>query len=399
MTDPLPQSLRRYWAILLASMLGWTLDAFDFTMLLFLLPHLRQVFAVSLPAMAFVVTATGLAKVVGTIGWGALADRVGRKLPFVAAILWFSCFSGLSGLAWSYASLLVLRILFGLGFGGEWSVSASLLMETVPAEQRGLASGIMMLGFEIGFLLAAYAFRIVFPVLGWRWMFALGILPALFALFVQRYVAESPVWLGRREKPLPSERLRLNPAVIQAWVFMAFLNFMSWAIFALYPTFLISVRHLSPAGVFPFVATYSIASILGKPVAGRLVSLIGERALIVLYLTLTIPSVLLYTLDASHAAMAAGAVLMGLIPNSIFGIVPMYLARRFYPGSRGTGVGIGWAMTSVSVVAPYIIALLTPRFGLGLSMAGFIVLGAAISAAVAAVNTERWMPAAAESAP
>ena len=393
--EPTTPSLRPHWAILLASMLGWTLDAFDFTMLLFLLPHLRQVFGVSLPAMAFVVTAMGLAKVVGTIGWGALADRVGRKLPFIAAILWFSCFGGLSGLAWSYASLLVLRILFGLGFGGEWSVSASLLMESVPEERRGLASGIMMLGFEIGFLLAALAFRVVFPVLGWRWMFALGVLPALFALFIQRYVPESPVWLSRGERAAVRERLELNPAVIQAWAFMAVLNFMSWAIFALYPTFLITVRHLDPSGVFPFIATYSVASIVGKPLAGRLVAHIGERALIVLYLLLTIPSVLLYTLNASTAAMAIGAILMGLIPNSIFGIVPMYLARRFHPGARGTGVGIGWAMTSVSVVAPYIIALVTPRFGLGLSMAGFIVLGAAISAAIAAFDTERWIPAAA----
>jgi MFS family permease len=258
-----------YRAILIAAMLGWTLDAFDFTMLLFLVPHLREVFGVSLPAMAFVITATGLAKVVGTIGWGALADRVGRKLPFILAILWFSCFSGLSGLAWSYGALLALRILFGLGFGGEWSVSAALLTETVPAELAGLASGIMMLGYEIGYLLAALAFRTVFPVLGWRWMFFLGVLPALFALFVRRHVAESPTWRAGGESGARRERLKLTPAVIQAWAFMAFLNFMSWAIFALYPTFLITVRHLDPAGVFPFIATYSVASIIGKPLAGR----------------------------------------------------------------------------------------------------------------------------------
>jgi MFS transporter, SHS family, lactate transporter len=383
------RGLGAYRTILIAAMLGWTLDAFDFTMLLFLVPHLREVFAVSLPAMAFVITATGLAKVVGTIGWGALADRVGRKFPFILAILWFSCFSGLSGLAWSYGALLALRILFGLGFGGEWSVSAALLTETVPAELAGLASGIMMLGYEIGYLLAALAFRTVFPVLGWRWMFFLGVLPALFALFVRRHVAESPTW---RTGGAPRERLKLTPAVIQGWAFMAFLNFMSWAIFALYPTFLITVRHLDPGGVFPFIATYSIASIIGKPLAGRLVAKIGERALIVIYLVLTVPSVLLYTLVASPLAMALGAVLMGLIPNSIFGIVPIYLARRFPAGARGTGIGIGWAMTSVSVAAPYLIALVTPHFGLGASMAGFIILGAALSAAIAGFDTERWMP-------
>jgi MFS transporter, SHS family, lactate transporter len=392
------RGLGPYRAVLAAAMLGWTLDAFDFTMLLFLVPHLREVFGVSLPAMAFVITATGLAKVVGTIGWGALADRIGRKFPFILAILWFSCFSGLSGLAWSYRALLVLRILFGLGFGGEWSVSAALLTETVPAELAGLASGIMMLGYEIGYLLAALAFRTVFPVLGWRWMFFLGVLPALFALFVRRHVAESPAWRAGGKSGARRERVKLTPAVIQAWAFMAFLNFMSWAIFALYPTFLITVRHLDPGGVFPFIATYSIASIIGKPLAGRLVAKIGERALIVIYLVLTVPSVLLYTLVASPLAMAVGAVLMGLIPNSIFGIVPIYLARRFPAGARGTGIGIGWAMTSVSVAAPYLIALVTPHFGLGASMAGFIILGAVLSAAIAGFDTERWMPKVARAA-
>ena len=385
-------ALAAYRPILIAAMAGWALDAFDFTLLLFLIPHLKSVFAVGLPAMAFVVTATGLAKVVGTIGWGVAADRVGRKLPFVLSILWFSLFCGLSGLAWSYASLLVLRILFGLGFGGEWSTSATLLMETVPEELKGLASGIMMLGFEVGFLAAALAFRIVFPVLGWRWMLVLGVVPALFTLLVQRSVKESPVWLaGRREKK-PRAALRVTPAVIQGWALMAFLNFMSWAIFALYPTFLITVRHLNPAGVFPFVAIYSVASIIGKPIAGRIAARFGERPMLVVYLLLTIPSVLLYTLNASYVAMVLGAVLMGLIPNSIFGIVPMYLARRFPTDTRGAGIGIGWAMTSVSVIAPYAIALVTPILGLGAAMATFIVIGAILSTVTAAFDTERYIP-------
>jgi SHS family lactate transporter-like MFS transporter len=385
-------AVRAQWRLVAAAMAGWALDAFDFTMLLFLIPHLRQVFDVSLPQMAFVVTATGLAKVVGTIGWGAAADRFGRKLPFVASILWFSVFCGLSGLAWSYASLLALRVLFGLGFGGEWSVSAALLMESLPAAGRPLASGIMMAGYEVGYLLAALAFRTVFPVLGWRWMFFLGIIPALLALAVLRSVNESPVWLAGRHRERVRDKLVLTPAVVQGWLFMAFVNFMSWAIFALYPTFLITVRHLPPAGLFPFIATYSVASIIGKPLAGRIAARIGERRMLVIYLLLTIPSTLLYTLDSSYLATIVGAVLMGAIANSIFGIVPMYLARRFPSDTRGLGVGIGWAMTSLSVVAPYAIALVTPVWGLAAAMAVFIAAGALLSIAVAAADTERFMP-------
>lgn len=385
-------ALRQHWPLVVAAAAGWGLDGFDFTLLVFLIPHLGGVFNVTLPEMAFVLTATGLAKVVGTIAWGAASDRFGRKLPFIVAVLWFSCFCGLSGLAWGYASFLVFRILFGMGFGGEWSSSAALLMETLPELAWPMASGIMMAGYEVGFLLAAWVFRVIFPLVGWRWMFGIGILPSLLAVFIIARVKELPVWLAGRHRRQVVEKLKVTPAVLQGWAFMAFINFMLWSIFALYPTFLITVRHLSPAGVFPYVATYSIASIIGKPLAGRLVHRFGERPVLVTYLLLTIPSTLLYVLDDSAFAMGLGAVLMGLVANSIFGITPMYLSRRFPAARRGIGVGVGYAMTSLSVGAPYVIALVTPQLGLPMSMAIFIIASAAISLAISAFNTERWIP-------
>ncbi len=385
-------ALKRHWPLVLAALAGWGLDGFDFTLLIFLIPQLGKVFNVTLPEMAFVLTATGLANVVGTIAWGAAADKWGRKLPFIVAVLWFSCLCGLSGLAWGYASFVVFRIFFGIGFGGEWSSSAALLMETLPESARPLASGIMMAGYEIGFLAAAWVFRVIYPVVGWRWMFGIGVLPALLTLFIAMRVNESPAWLAGKHQQQAVEKLKVTPAVLQGWAFMAFINFMLWSIFALYPTFLITVRHLTPAGVFPYVATYSVASIIGKPLAGRIVHRFGERPVLITYLLLTIPSTLLYVLNDSAWAMAVGALLMGLVANSIFGITPMYLSRRFPSARRGIGVGVGYAMTSLSVGAPYVIALVSPSFGLSASMALFIVASAVISMAIAAANTERWIP-------
>jgi MFS transporter, SHS family, lactate transporter len=211
------KALRTHWRIVVAAMAGWGLDAFDFTMLLFLLPHLGKVFGAALPEMAFVVTATGLTKVIGTVVWGAAADRFGRKLPFMVAVLWFSFFSGLSGLAWSYASFLALRALFGIGFGGEWSASASLLMESLPERTRGVAAGIMMAGYEVGYLLAALCFGLIFPWAGWRAMFFLGIAPALLAIFIRSGIKESPLWLEARQNQQVPEKLRITPAVVQGW--------------------------------------------------------------------------------------------------------------------------------------------------------------------------------------
>jgi SHS family lactate transporter-like MFS transporter len=384
--------LRQHWPLVVAAMAGWGLDGFDFTLLIFLIPHLGQVFDATLADMAFVLTATGLAKVVGTIAWGAASDRFGRKIPFIVAVVWFSCFCGLSGLAWGYASFLAFRILFGVGFGGEWSASAALLMETLPAPARPLASGIMMAGYEVGFLLAAFVFRVIFPVVGWRWMFGIGILPSLLAIFIATRVHESPVWLAGKHRQQAVEKLKVTPAVLQGWAFMAFINFMLWSIFSLYPTFLITVRHLTPAGVFPYVATYSVASIIGKPLAGRMVQRFGERPTLVAYLLLTIPATMLYVLNDSAIAMAVGAVLMGLVANSIFGVAPMYLSRRFPSARRGLGVGVGYAMTAFSVGAPYVIALVTPVWGLSAAMATFIIASAFASMVIAAFNTERWIP-------
>ncbi|MGX7000559.1 MFS transporter [Caballeronia sp. KNU42] len=387
--------LRKHWHIIFAATAGWALDAFDFTILLFLIPHLGKVFNVGLPQMALVVTATGFAKIAGTIGWGFAADRYGRKLAFMAAVLWFSCASGLSGLAWSYASFMVMRILFGMGFGGEWTASVSLLMETVPEKIRPLASGIMVAGYEFGYMLAALAFHFLFPVLGWRWMFFLGIAPALLTLFLRRNVKESEDWKEQRRSKKAgngSGTFIFNPAVAQAWAFSAGLNFMLWAVQVLYPTFLLTVHHLDSGTIFPFIIAYSVGSVIGKPLSGYAASRIGERGTIVIFLTIVIPTTALYTLVSSHFLMGVGAFCMGMFANGLFGILPLYQARRFPVKGRATGIGISYAMTSISVIAPYVIALVTPSMGLKFGMASFIAGGALIVIAISVFNTARWMP-------
>lgn len=389
------QALRDNWRIIFAATAGWALDAFDFTILLFLIPHLGKVFDVGLPAMAFVVTATGFAKVAGTIGWGFAADRFGRKVVFMAAVLWFSCAAGLSGLAWSYASFMAMRVLFGIGFGGEWTASVALLMETVPAKIRPLASGIMVAGYEFGYLLAALAFHFLFPIAGWRWMFFLGVLPALLTLFLRRNVGESPDWERERQagkRHSARESFIFNPAVLQAWLFSAAINFMLWAVQVLYPTFLLTTQHLDSSQIFPFVIAYTVGSVIGKPLSGYSAARFGERRTICMFLGVVLPSTVLYTLVQSHFLLGVGAFCMGMFANGLFGIMPLYQSRRFPVEGRATGIGISYAMTSVSVIAPYVIALVTPTLGLKFGMAAFIAGGALLLIAISVFDTSRWMP-------
>ncbi|KOG03479.1 putative sugar transport protein [Pseudomonas syringae pv. aceris] len=184
--------------MLTAATLGWALDAFDMTIVFFLIPHLGKVFDASLTELAFVATMTGVAKVFGGIAFGKAADKYGRKLPFMVAVVWFCAFAGLSGLAWSYASFFFMRIMFGIGFGGEWATATALLTESLPKQIRSLGSGLMMAGYNVGSLLAGAAYAWLFPSLGWRWMFFIGAVPALLAIFVRKSIPESPEWLATK---------------------------------------------------------------------------------------------------------------------------------------------------------------------------------------------------------
>src|SRR5580765_925114 len=181
-------------AAVTAGFLGWTLDAFDFFLVVMTLTAVAREFHRTDAAVAFSITLTLAFRPVGALLFGLLADRYGRRLPLMLDLVFYSVIEVLSGLAPSYTSFLVLRALFGIGMGGEWGVGASLAMEKVPARLRGLLSGFLQQGYAMGFLLASLCNIFLFPKLGWRPLFFLGGLPALLALFVRMKVKESEVW-------------------------------------------------------------------------------------------------------------------------------------------------------------------------------------------------------------
>src|SRR5689334_22149766 len=187
-----------HWPALIAGYLGWTLDAFDFFLVVFCLTAIGREFHVSDKQMALTITVTLAFRPVGAFLFGLLADRYGRRLPLMLDLVFYSVVEVLSGLAPDYRTFLVLRALFGIGMGGEWGVGASLAMEKAPARLRGILSGLLQEGYAVGFLLAAACFFVVYPRFGWRPMFFIGGLPALLALFIRFRVKESEVWQRTR---------------------------------------------------------------------------------------------------------------------------------------------------------------------------------------------------------
>nr|WP_321983805.1 MFS transporter [uncultured Lichenicoccus sp.] len=387
--------LRPYWQVTLAAFLGWFLDAFDQVVLLLALPDIGKTLGASLTAMGLVITAQSVGRVLGNTGWGWLADRYGRKLTFMIGIIWFAVFSGLSGLAWSYAAMVVIQLLFGIGFGGEWTASATLLMESVPARARPLASAIMMAGYEVGFFAAAAAQAVILPRYGWRALFFIGILPALLAIFIRIGVPESPVWLKlRRDRaragPVSQQSrktiwFRLTPAALQAVAFMAFLQFQNAAIYSFYPTLLRTVHGFTPEGVFPAVAAYCVGSMLGKPLCGWAASAIGERKTLLLYLVITVLAIVPFASGTALWVLLGAAFVMGMFGNSVFALVPHYLAQRFASQNRSLGMGVSYAFAAGGqAICGFVVPWGGGVIGLARSMEACVIGGSLLVGLIAA---------------
>src|SRR5919198_422286 len=240
----------------LAGFLGWTLDAFDFFILTLILDDVATAFGKTRPQIALAITLTLAMRPLGAIVFGLMADRYGRRLPLMLNVIFYAVISILCGVAPSYGVFLLLRMLFGIGMGGEWGVGASLALEFAPPRLRGVLSGFLQEGYAIGNLLAALAFRTIYPIAnaqypgnGWRIMFFVGGLPALLSLFIRARVKESEAWHEHR-----TDWMTYFRSLVQHWrrffylvLLMTMMNFMSHGTQDMYPTFLQHERGYSPS--------------------------------------------------------------------------------------------------------------------------------------------------------
>src|SRR2546423_3332964 len=240
---------RDHRSAVFASFLGWTLDAFDFFLVVFTLTAIAREFHKTDAELALTITVTLAFRPVGAFSFGLMADRYGRKLPLMIDLVFFSIIEVASGFAPNYTTFLLLRALFGIGMGGEWGVGASLAMEKAPKRHRGVLSGLLQEGYATGYLLAAVCYFFVFPRWGWRPMFFIGGLPALLAIFVRMRVHESEVWERTRHKDWSS----LGRGFGSHWKrflylrrLMAGMKFLSHGTQDMYPTFLPRDWGLSP---------------------------------------------------------------------------------------------------------------------------------------------------------
>ncbi|HWG33360.1 MAG TPA: MFS transporter [Gemmatimonadaceae bacterium] len=338
---------RNQRSALVASFLGWTLDAFDFFLMVFMLGAIAKEFGTDVKAVAVAITLTLAARPAGALVFGMLADRFGRRPVLMIDILLFSILEFASAFAPSIVALLVLRTAFGFAMGGEWGLGASLTMETIPPKARGIASGILQTGYPFGYLLASVVYGLLFDRIGWRGMFMVGVLPALLVLFIRRNVQESPAWNRMRERPTQSLMSVLKkrwPLFIYVVVLMTAFNLFSHGTQDLYPAFL-QMQHKFTTHTVSIVSIIgNIGAITGGLAFGALSQRIGRRKAIVFGALIALPIIPLWAFSATPILLGLGAFLMQVAVQGAWGVVPVHLNELSPDEVRGTFPGFAYQL-------------------------------------------------------
>lgn len=377
---------------LTATFLGWTLDAFDFFVLVFALPAIAAEFHKSVADIAFTITATLAMRPLGAVLFGWLADRYGRRRPLMANIIFYSVIEVLSGLAPSYRTFLILRALYGIGMGGEWGVGAALAMEAVGPGSRGFFSGLLQEGYAVGYLLAAAAFFFVFPRFGWRPLFFIGGLPALLTIYIRSKVPESQAW----ERTRPTTRdvvraIRSNLAPLgYLVVLMTVMNFVSHGTQDLYPTFLQKQRGLETRTVAMIAVIFNVGALLGGLAFGYFSDRWGRRSAMAGALALAAALIPFWIYPRSLGLLTAGAFLMQFMVQGAWGIVPAHLAELSPPQVRGLFSGLAYQSgVFFASFAAFGQAVLAESFGYASAMAGTAAVVTVTAMVVVLLGSER----------
>ena len=344
---PPPPANQHQKHVVAACYLGWTLDAFDFFIMVFVIGDIAKEFGTDRTTVTWAITLTLFLRALGAFLFGRLADRFGRRPTLMANVLTYSLLEFLTGFSPNLTIFLILRALYGVAMGGEWGVGASLTMESIPARWRGPVSGLLQAGYPSGYLLATLLYRVAYGsgLLGWRGMFMVGVLPALLVFYVRRNVPESPDWQRRSESKAhvgdfgTVVRQHL-PLTIYAVLMMTAFNFFSHGTQDLYPNFLQTAHKMTVNQVTTIAIVYNIGAMMGGLLFGSLSQRIGRRAAIVIAAVLALPVIPLWAFSTQPFYIGLGAFLIQICVQGAWGVIPAHLNELSPPDIRGTFPGL-----------------------------------------------------------
>ncbi len=382
---------RDQWLAWWAAWLGWTLDAFDFTVFLLIMVPISKAFNVPLTSVAIVFTITLWMRLVGAVCSGWLADRVGRKLPLMISILGYSFCNFIAGFSPTFWFLLLFRALLGFFMGAEWPAGAALSMETWPIRSRGFMGGVLQGSWGVGFLLSSGLYALFFTHIGWRGMLWLGVLPAFSVFYVRRLVKEPPIWaenrrlqrVGQREIKTPLiyifKRGMLANTLSACW-FMAGGFVLYYSVQALFPTHLQKDLGLSPALLATPIIVANIVVLLAAGFWGWFADRYGRRQSLMIPGLLSIPIAFSYMLTGNFTVLFIGYVVMGSCGGGgMGGPIPAYLNERFPTEIRATATAFVYHQGAIfGGFVPPVITFFATHYHLGFAIP--MLVGAIIGA-------------------
>jgi SHS family lactate transporter-like MFS transporter len=331
--------------VVVAAYLGWTLDAFDFFLMVFMFKDIASTFHVDVKSVAEATFLTLAARPIGAFVFGRLADRFGRKPTLMWNILAFSILEAASGFAPSLLTFLILRFLFGIAMGGEWGIGSALTFESIPLRARGVVSGLLQAGYPSGYFIAAVASYFFYDSFGWRYMFLLGIVPAILVFFIRMGVEESPAFTEQRVK---KQTLSLWAVLGREWklaiyaiLLMTAFNFFSHGSQDAYPNLFLKIQHgFDTKTLSLMTAIANIGAICGGIGFGFLSERIGRRRAIIIAALLALPVIPFWAFGSTPLVLGVGAFLMQVSVQGAWGIIPVHLNELSPPEIRATFPGV-----------------------------------------------------------
>ncbi|MEA2791770.1 MAG: transporter, family, lactate transporter [Acetobacteraceae bacterium] len=356
------------WYAFIASWLGWTLDAFDFTVFLFLLVPIAKEFNADLTLVVLVGSLTMWMRFAGAVAAGWMSDRMGRRAPLMISILWYSACNFIAGFSPTFLFLLVFRTLLGIGMGAEWPAGAALATESWPARSRGLMSAVLQGSWALGYLLAAVLYATVYDYIGWRGMLWMGVLPALAVLWIRVYVKEPEVWIENQKQqkaknaqvkvPLAAifrKGVRVNTLTCCWWLISAFVVY--YSIFGLFATYMTRELHLTASQVGWPLAFSNGLTFIASFVWGSLTDSIGRRWAMIIPAVIGAAIAPIYLLTTDYTMIVVAFSIQGAFAGAIYGINPSYANERFPTEIRATAAAFCYHMGAV--VGGFVPPLLT----------------------------------------
>ena len=329
-----------------ASFLGWTLDAYDFFLVIVVVPHLATDFKTSALNISFAVLLTLAMRPLGALIFGWFADKYGRRVPLMIDIALYSIIELATAFSPNLTVFLILRVIFGIAMGGEWGLGAALAMESLPPARRGLFSGILQEGYAVGNLLASLTLWFLFERIGWRGMFVLGAVPALLILYIRSFVPESPAWQANAHERIAVGGDLLIDSIkryfglfLYGALLMAAFNFISHGTQDPYPTFLTKQLGFSPAIVGQLNAISALGAICGGIVFGWLSQRAGRRIAMIAAAILGLAVIPLWAFSTAYAMLALGGFAMQFMVQGAWGVIPAHLNEIAPKLVRGTFPG------------------------------------------------------------